>query len=77
LPGAAGRVLWEIAAGNGRTVDETLGILDKTAASDRSDHPQEYDRSAEAAGARQPQPLPRRMLISCSPDPVIWAAERE
>ncbi len=41
----------EIAAGNGRTVDETLGILDKTAAKDRGDHPHEYDRSAKAASA--------------------------
>ena len=38
----------EIATGNGRTVDETLGILDKTAVSDRSDHPREYDRAPEA-----------------------------
>jgi len=40
-----------IAAGNGRTVDETLGVLDKTAAKDRGDHPHEYDRSAKAASA--------------------------
>jgi hypothetical protein len=38
----------EIAEGNGRSVGETLEILDQTAASDRSDHPQEYDRSPEA-----------------------------
>jgi hypothetical protein len=37
----------EIATGNGRTVEETLEILDKTAATDRSDHPQEYSRSPE------------------------------
>ena len=41
----------EIATGNGRNVDETLGILDKTAASDRNDHPQEYDRSPEAVSS--------------------------
>jgi hypothetical protein len=38
----------EIAAGNGRSVDETIEILDKTAASDRGDHPREYDRSPAA-----------------------------
>ena len=34
----------EIAVENERTVDETLSILATTAARDRNDHQQEYDR---------------------------------
>lgn len=34
----------DIAVENERTVDETLSILATTAAGDRSDHQQEYDR---------------------------------
>jgi hypothetical protein len=34
----------DIAVENGRTVDDTLGILATTAAADREDHLQEYDR---------------------------------
>jgi len=34
----------DIAVENGRTVDDTLGILATTAAADREDHQQEYDR---------------------------------
>jgi hypothetical protein len=37
----------EIAVENGRTVDDTLGILATTAAGDRVDHLQEYDRPWE------------------------------
>jgi len=36
--------LRDIAVENDKTVDETLGILATTAAGDRSDHLQEYDR---------------------------------
>jgi hypothetical protein len=34
--------LQQAAAENGRTVSETLEIMAKTAATDRSDHPNEY-----------------------------------
>ena len=37
----------EIAVENGRTVDDTLGILATTAAGDRVKHLQEYDRPWE------------------------------
>ena len=37
----------EIAVENGRTVDDTLGILATTAAGGRVDHLQEYDRPWE------------------------------
>ena len=37
----------DIAVENERTVDETLSILATTAAGDRSDHQQEYDRPWE------------------------------
>ena len=36
--------LREMAVENGQTVDESLSILATTAAKDRSDHQQEYDR---------------------------------
>jgi hypothetical protein len=29
---------------NGRSVEETLAIIDRTVAKDRGDHPQEYDQ---------------------------------
>jgi hypothetical protein len=36
--------LREMAVENGQTVDESLSILATTAAKDRGDHQQEYDR---------------------------------
>jgi hypothetical protein len=36
---------------NGRTVDETLDIIARTAAVDRGDHPDEYGTSGTGSGA--------------------------
>ena len=39
----------DVAVDNGKTVDETLSILSTTAASDRADHREEYDRPWDTA----------------------------
>jgi hypothetical protein len=39
-------------AENGRTVDETLDIIARTAAIDRGEHPDEYGTSGTGSGAQ-------------------------
>ena len=44
--------LKRIADGNGKTVQETLDIIDRTADIDRKDHDREYATSGQAAQTR-------------------------
>jgi hypothetical protein len=41
----------DVAVENGRTVDETLRVLAETAASDRAQHVEEYERAWETGKA--------------------------
>jgi hypothetical protein len=43
--------LKRIAGGNGKGVQETLEIIDRTAMSDRENHPQEYTEEAGGSSA--------------------------